>query len=72
MTPPATVAKPPTITVFSSEGVNRATNGLINSGASVCPRKMFPAAERVSAPDVRSVFCITHAMPFTIPCITPR
>jgi len=68
----ATVAKPPTITVLSSERVIVPTNGLMRSGASVCPRKMFPDADSVSAPLVRSVFCIPHASPFTINCITPR
>ncbi len=71
-TPPATVANPPTMTVLSSEGVNVLTNGLMRSGASVCPRKMFPAAESVSAPEVRRVFCMTHAIPFTTTCMMPR
>ena len=48
------------------------TNGLISSGASVCPRKMLPDADRVSAPEVPRVFCITQAMPFTTSCMTLR
>ena len=71
-TPPATVAKPPTITVLISLLVILPMNGLMRSGDSVCPRKMFPDALNVSAPDVLSVFCITQASDFTISCITPR
>jgi hypothetical protein len=33
---------------------------------------MFPDADRVSAPEVRSVFCMTQAMPFTTSCMTFR
>ena len=47
---PATVAKPPVITECSSLFVIVRTNGFTSSGASVCPTKMFPAAERLSAP----------------------
>ena len=71
-TPPATVAKPPTMIVLISERVIVLMNGLMRSGASVCPMKMLPEAERVSAPDVPSVFCTAQAMPFTIHCITLR
>jgi hypothetical protein len=46
--------------------------GLMSSGASVGPRKISPAAASVSAPDVRSVRCMTQAMPFTSNCISPR
>jgi len=72
MTPPATVANPAVITAMSSERVIPSTNGLISRGASVCPTKMFPAAESVSAPDVPMVLCITQAIPFTAFCMMPR
>ena len=44
----------------------------MSSGASVCPMKMLPAADNVSAPDVRIVRIITQATPFTTHCMTPR
>ena len=72
ITPPAIVAKPPTITVFNSDFVSRPMNGLIMSGASVMPTKIFPATERVSAPDVRIVRCMIQAMPRTRRCMMPR
>ncbi len=50
----------------------RSMNGLINSGASVWPTKMLPAADNVSAPEVFIVLCMTKATPFTATCITPR
>ena len=55
MTPPATVANPPVITVLSSDTVMWDTNGLMRRGASVWPTKMLPAAESVSAPLAPSV-----------------
>ena len=60
------------MTVKSSERVSVFTKGLMRSGASVWPRKMLPLAERVSAPEVRSVRCITQASPFTTSCMIPR
>jgi hypothetical protein len=33
---------------------------------------MLPAADSVSAPDVRMVRIITHAIPFTAACMIPR
>jgi hypothetical protein len=72
ITPPATVAKPPVITAISSDMVMPAMYGLMSSGASVWPRKMLPAADSVSAPDVRMVRIITHAKPFTTACMTPK
>jgi hypothetical protein len=71
-TPPATVAKPPVMTAMSSEFVIRATKGFTRRGASVCPTKMFPAADRVSAPEVPMVRCITQATPRTRSCMIPR
>ena len=44
----------------------------MRSGASVWPTKMLPAAERVSAPEVRMVRCMTQAIPRTTNCIAPR
>ena len=60
------------MTVFNSDMVSDSMNGLIRSGASVWPTKMFPEMDSVSAPEVRSVFCITTAIPRTIHCMTPR
>ena len=57
-TPPATVAKPPTITTMSSELVIFDIYGRITKGASVCPTKMFEATLSVSGPLVFIVFCI--------------
>ena len=71
-TPPDTVAKPPTITVNSSEPVRLPTKGLMRRGASVWPMKMFPLAESVSAPEVWRVRCMIHAKPLTTSCMTPR
>ena len=71
-TPTAMVAKPPTMTLMSSDRVILARNGRTSSGASVWPRKMFPAVHTVSAPLVPSVFCIAHATPFTTSCSTPK
>ena len=56
----------------SSERVIVPMNGLISSGASVCPKKMLPAVERLSAPDVPIVRIISQPRPRTTPCITPR
>ena len=47
-------------------------NGFTSSGASVCPRKMLPAVERLSAPEIFIVRIITQAKPFTTACMTPR
>ena len=66
------MAKPPVMTDMSSERVMRSTNGLTSSGASVWPTKMLPAADRVSAPLVPIVRRITHAIPPTSRCMTPR
>ncbi len=66
------VAKPPTITAWSSDIVIVSTNGRTTSGASVWPTKMLAAAERVSEPEVPIVFRITLAIPPTTHCIAPR
>ena len=57
----AVFAKPPTITSISSLLVSSGRYGLMTSGASVWPTKMFAAVESVSAPEVPIVFCITTA-----------
>ena len=66
------MAKPAVITAFSSDIVIFSMKGLMTRGASVWPTKMLPAAERVSAPDVRIVRCMIHAIPRTTNSITPR
>ena len=44
ITPPAIVAKPPVITAWISDLVILGIYGFISNGASVWPRKIFPAA----------------------------
>ncbi len=41
-------------------------------GASVCPTKMFAAADRLSAPEVPRVFCMITAIHSVIRCMAPR
>ena len=55
------VAMPPIISASSSLRVMRGMYGLINSGASVWPMKMFAAVASVSLPLVRMALCITQA-----------
>ena len=58
--------------VKSSDSVSPARNGLMVSGASVCPMKMLAATLSDSAPLTPMIFCIAIAMAFTTNCITPR
>ena len=60
-TPPAIVAIPPVIKHIISLLVILSKYGLIRNGDSVCPRKMLPAAARLSAPESRMVFFMIHA-----------
>ena len=72
MTPPATVANPPTITAINSDFVIFKIKGLTNSGASVWPTNIFPETHSVSDPLVPIDFCMTLAIHFTTNCIIPR
>ena len=63
---------PPAITTSNSLFVISETKGFTSSGASVWPTKMLAAVESVSAPLVRIVFCMAHAMPRITTCISPR
>ena len=71
MMPPEMWAMPEVITVISSDCVISGRYGRIVSGASVCPMKMLAATFMLSAPEMRIVFSITHAMPRMMICITP-
>jgi hypothetical protein len=72
ITPPATVAMPPTITQCNSERVISPTYGLMSRGASVWPTKMLAEADSDSAPEVRQVRTMIHAKAFTMTCMKPR
>ena len=72
ITPAAIVPMPPTITECSSDPVRRGTYGLMNNGASVWPTKMLAAPHSDSAPEARIDFIITHAIPCTTRCSTPK
>ena len=72
ITPPAIVAKPPVITAISSLFVRLSTYGLMSSGASVWPTKMFAEAESDSDPEVPMNRTITRAKSLTTHCRTPR
>ena len=72
MIEPETCAMPEVMTVISSERVMRARNGLIVSGASVCPMKMDAATLRLSAPLAPISWLITLAKARTTTCMTPR
>ena len=71
MMPPDTCAMPLVIITISSLRVAFDRNGRMVSGASVCPMKMLAATFMLSAPEMRMVFSITHAMARMIICITP-
>ena len=71
-TPPLMVAMPTVMTAINSDSVMLRMNGFTTSGDSMSPTKIFDAAQRVSAPDVRRVRCMIHASSCTILCITPR
>ena len=72
MTAPETCAMPPVIIVRSSDVVIVAMYGAIRTGASVWPMKTFAATQSASAPETFIVFCIPHAMPFTITWMIPK
>ncbi len=72
MTPPATVAKPPTITAINSDFVIFDTKGRTISGASVWPTKIFAETLSVSEPLVLIVICMARAIHFTMNCIIPK
>ena len=46
--------------------------GLMTSGASVWPMKIFAEQDVVSEPEVPITFCTTRAITLTIGCITPK
>ena len=71
MMPPDTCAMPLVMMVISSLRVAFDRNGRMVSGASVCPMKMLAATFMLSAPEMRMVFSITHAMPRMMICIRP-
>ena len=71
MMPPETCAMPLVMITISSLRVAFDRNGRIVSGASVWPMKMLAATFMLSAPEMRIVFSITHAMPRMMICITP-
>jgi hypothetical protein len=72
ITPPAIVAIPPIIIVHNSDFFIRGTYGFTNNADSVCPRKISPAAARLSTPDNRITRFITHAHPNTTYCRIPK
>lgn len=71
-TPPATVAIPPIITKRISDLVILSKYALIINGASVWPRKIFPATLKLSAPEIFKSLLKLNANIFTTFWITPR
>jgi CNT family concentrative nucleoside transporter len=71
-TPPAIVANPPTIMVSNSDCVIPFKNGLISSGASVCPTNILALHDSVSAPLVPIVHRINWLMDKITFCIIPK
>ena len=69
---PETEASPPTITVNNSDSVNFSTYGLINNGASVCPKNIFAADDIVSSLEVPKSFDNPPPISFITNCITPK
>ena len=65
------VAIPPVMRLMSSERVMVLRKGLTSNGASVCPRKMLPAADKLSAPEMRNRRRITVAKNLTTFCKMP-
>ena len=51
-TPPATVAIPPIITRRISDLFIFGRYALIKSGASVCPKNIFPMTDKLSDPEI--------------------
>ena len=54
---------------LAARGLRR--NGRMVSGASVCPMKIEAATFMLSAPEMRMVLSMTHAMPRMMICMTP-
>ena len=71
-TPPAICAMPQTMIVMISLRVIRGTYGRMTSGASVCPIKIFAAADSVSLPLVPMALRITQATARTTRCKIPQ
>ena len=71
MMPPETCAMPLVMMVISSLRVALERNGRMVSGASVWPMKMLAATFMLSAPEMRMVLSMTHAMPRITICISP-
>ena len=71
-TAPATVAIPPIITKSISDLVIFSKYSLIRRGASVCPKKIFPATLKLSAPDIFNSFDNNHPKALTTFWITPK
>ena len=70
-TPPAIVAIPPLIKHKSSDVVIFFMYGLTSNGDSVCPKKIFPTAAKLSEPDKLKNFFIHFAKNNTTFCKTP-
>eukprot|EP00959_Pyramimonas_sp_CCMP1952_P256990 5369395-Pyramimonas_sp.AAC.1 len=71
-TPPATVAKPPVMMQCISDGVALGRMFLTSKGASVCPRKILPAAFTDSTVLLPSANLRTAATTRTVACRTPK
>src|ERR1017187_10905364 len=72
MMPPETCAMPLVMMTMSSLRVALERNGRIVSGASVCPMKIDAATFMLSAPLMRMVLSMIHAMARMMICMTPR
>ena len=66
---PATVAIPPVINKKYSDLFILFKYPLTNRGASVCPKKIFPATAKLSCPDILRNLVIIQANPDTTFCI---
>ena len=71
MMPPETWAMPLVIMVISSLRVAFFKNGRMVSGASVWPMKMLAATFMLSAPEMRMVLSMIHAIPRMTICMKP-
>jgi hypothetical protein len=56
---------PPIITNSISDLFIFSKYALINKGASVCPKNIFPATDKLSAPDIFNPLDNNQANPFT-------
>ena len=72
ITLPAMVEKPHTITHMICDDVICAMNGLMVSGASVCPTKMLAEADIASIPVMPSAVRSARASTLITRCIAPR